>query len=168
MKCQNCNRTVTRKTRFCPNCGKPIVHRKSQKQPRRTGRIPLVYVIGLLLLGGMLGFALFKLTANTDHHSSDAAEANFQAASAGQDPAVLDIAREFMCPCGACNDPLDVCTCDDKHGAVEVKSFIAQQLQLGHKKPHIVAMVQEEFGGLKKAPGSVLNLDFPVKANRPN
>jgi hypothetical protein len=71
-----------------------------------------------------------------------------------------------MCPCGSCNDALDECTCDDANGAVEVKSFIAQKLLEGHKKPHIVEMVQEHYGGLKNQTSTSFKFKLPENLDK--
>lgn len=166
MKCQNCNHTVTKKSKFCPNCGEKIVFRSSQNPSQSGTKIPFVYVIGLVLLGGIIGFGIFKLNSNSTSVNTQTRDvSNFQNLAAIQSAAVLDIAKEFMCPCGDCNDPLDVCNCDDKNGAIEVKSFIAQKLQEGHQKPHIMEMVQAKYGGLKKESKPVFKFDPSSNSN---
>lgn len=160
MKCHRCNHTVTKKSKFCPNCGEKIVPRSSQNQTHAGVKIPFGYVIGLVLLGGIVGFAIFKLSSTSANtHTHDVS--NVQS-SVLQSVAVLEVAREFMCPCGDCKDALDVCTCDDKNGAIAVKSFIAQKLQEGHQKPHIIEMVQAKYGGLKKNSNPTFKFDSPL------
>ncbi|MFQ5750672.1 MAG: zinc-ribbon domain-containing protein [bacterium] len=162
MKCQKCHHTVTRKSKFCPNCGTSVVPRTAQKpEPTKTG-LPLSYGIGLVGIGILVGFAIFKYTSNPGMNSIQAVS-NVQNSPKIQSAAVLDIAREFTCPCGTCSDPLDICDCDHKNGAVEVKSFIAQKLQEGHKKPHIIEMVQTTYGGQKKTSEPIFNLEPPFK-----
>lgn len=152
MKCQSCNQTITRRSKFCPNCGAPVIPRKSQKQTQPKAKLPIYYAIGLVGLGILVGFAIFKYTSNSESNSFQAVS-NFRNSQPIQSAEVLDIAREFICPCGSCSDSLDECTCDQKNGALEVKRFIAQKLREGHKKPHIVEMVQEKYGGLKSEKG---------------
>jgi len=162
VKCQNCQQTVTRKTKFCPNCGATIVLRAAQKSPPQKARWSIPYALGLVALGIVVGYVVFKHST----HSGENSASDIQNNPATQSAAVLDIAREFMCPCGTCNDALDECTCDDKNGAVEVKSFIAQKLLEGHKKPHIVEMVQTQYGGLKTPPSPSLKFKFPGAEER--
>lgn len=148
MKCQNCRTTVTKKSKFCPNCGQRITPRVSAASPAK-GSFPLVYAVGFIGVGILLGYAVFKFGSSSGSAQPGPAvrpDAPIHSA------AVLAIAREFMCPCGTCTDPLDVCDCDHNHGALEVKTFIARQLQAGHEKPHIVEMVQAKYGGLKNSP----------------
>ncbi|MFQ6116163.1 MAG: zinc-ribbon domain-containing protein [bacterium] len=161
MKCQNCHHTVTRKSKFCPNCGTPIAARKSRPQQSKT-QLPLGYALVLVMLGILIGFLIFKYTSNSGTDFSQTTT-GIQGSQAIQSAAVLDIAQEFMCPCGSCSDPLDVCNCDHKNGALEVKSFIAQKLREGHKKPHIVEMVQEKYGGLKNK--TAPSFDFVPPSN---
>lgn len=141
MKCQKCNHTVTRKSKFCPHCGSPIVPRSSSRKRPATSRPYLAYAIVFGLLGLLLGVVITKFS-----------EADQQPAPGHNHPldiqsaAVLDIAKEFHCFCGTCDDRLDVCDCTHPKGAEEVKGFIAQKLQEGHKKKHIVEMVQQAYG----------------------
>ncbi|MFQ5707850.1 MAG: hypothetical protein ACE5HO_10400 [bacterium] len=155
MKCQNCNQIIARKSKFCPNCGEEVKFRSSVKNAKQGSGIPMVYGFGLLGLGILLGFALFKFSLQSGDTAAPTVS-SFGSPAAIQSPAVLDIAKDFICPCGTCNDPLDVCTCDNPNGAVEVKSFIAQKLREGHKKPHIVEMLTKEYPGLKSKPGASL------------
>ncbi len=145
MKCQNCNRTVTRKAKFCPTCGEKIIHRTSAKQANNSQGTPFVYGIGFLALGILIGFVVFKFSSNTGNQSTSMAT-NFQNPPVIQTAEVLGIAKEFMCFCGNCSDPLHTCQCDHPEGAVEVKNFIAQKLQEGHQKSHIVELVQSQYG----------------------
>ncbi|MFQ5824201.1 MAG: zinc-ribbon domain-containing protein [bacterium] len=160
MKCQNCHHTVTRKSKFCTNCGTPVAPRSSQKRTQPKTRLPISYAFGLIGLGILVGIAIIKFIENSSNNSFQAAS-NIQKSQQIQSAAVLDIAKEFMCPCGSCSDPLDECTCDHKNGALEVKTFIAQKLQEGHKKPHIVEMVQEKYGSLQSRTNPNFKFEMP-------
>ena len=164
MKCQNCQQTVNQKSKFCPNCGQRITRRVSTANSSAKSTFPIGYAVGLLGVGILLGFAVFKFSSGSN--SLQTAQ-TIQPAAPVQSAAVLDIAQEFMCPCGKCNDPLDVCNCDHEHGAMEVKGFIAQQLQSGHKKPHIVEMVQEKYGGLKNTAAPLFKFEPPPENSIP-
>jgi len=144
MKCSNCNRTVTKKTKFCPNCGKPIVHRKTKPAEKDSRKTTIARSVVLVAVGVLLGIGILKLSEDppvTGSESSTAFPASLQS------PAVLEIAGEFDCFCGSCEDRLDVCTCEHDNGALEVKGFILQKLQEGHHKPHIIEMVKETYSG---------------------
>lgn len=158
MKCQKCHSTVTRKSKFCPNCGTPVTPRTSQKRSQPQSKMPLGYALALVGLGILAGISILKLS-ETPTNQSLPRSFDAQSSLAGQGGAVMDIAREFMCPCGTCTDPLDVCDCDHKGGAQEVKGFIAQKLREGHKKPHIMEMVQTEFAAKRRGIPPLLNLD---------
>ena len=56
----------------------------------------------------------------------------FQETKVIQSAAVIEIAKEFNCPCGKCDHRLDSCSCDHPKGTLEIKNFIAQQLRQGH------------------------------------
>ncbi len=147
MKCTNCNQTVTRKSRFCPNCGSPVQPRRSQRSAAPQRPSP-VYSAILLGIGVVLGATLVKLTSDRPVRmpaTAAPAALNLPVTADISSPAVLDIAREFMCFCGTCEDRLDVCDCEHDNGALEVKGFIAQKLREGHKKPHILELVREQY-----------------------
>ena len=167
MKCQSCGKTVAKKTKFCPSCGEPIVHRRSdapQAHPRRS--IPLSYALAFIAGGAIIGFLYFKFSS-TPTPPQMVVGGGFQGASgsvqavaipAALRPQVQEIASEFMCPCGGCDDLLSECVCEMKNGALEVKQFIAQQLQSGAPKPQIVAAVTQRYGHYQG--GSGPNVDF--------
>lgn len=164
MKCQSCHQTVTRKGQYCPNCGTPIIPRSSQNQPALQSKpIKLVSALALIAAGALVGFLIFKFAG-----SDSGSENNADFPLALQSPAVLEVAKEFACPCGNCNDALDTCTCDHPKGAFEVKGFIAQQLAAGHKKPHIVEMVQQKYGGRKNQTSLKLDFQLPGQTSKPN
>ncbi|MFQ5605108.1 MAG: hypothetical protein ACE5HS_17730 [bacterium] len=162
MKCQNCHNTVTRKTKYCPQCGEPVVARTSAREAPPKAKLPLGHALGLVGLGIILGYAILQFSSNSSSPTNQPV-VNFQNTAAELNTVVLDIAKEFMCPCGTCSDPLDTCTCDHENGALKVKGFIAQQVRAGHKKPHIVEMVQTKYGGLKKEAKIQFKLEPPVK-----
>lgn len=144
MKCANCNRTVTKKTKFCPECGNKIVPKTSKSGPKEPKKITAVQAGLLIGVGIIVGIAILKIGESTPDSASSPPVSDFP--SSLQSPAVLEIAAEFDCFCGSCEDRLDVCTCEHPRGALEVKGFILQKLQEGHHKPHIVEMVRENYG----------------------
>ncbi len=159
MKCPQCNRTVTRKSKFCANCGSSIVHRAAAKKESKP-KFQAGYVVALLLVGALVGYGVSKISSN---NQSDRSSSTFSSngSSATLNAQIFDIAKEFNCPCGTCEHSLEVCTCEHPKGATEIKSFIAQQLNQTHKKPHIVEMVQAKYGGLKNPAKAPLKFDFP-------
>ncbi len=160
MKCQNCSRTVTRKTKFCPNCGNRIVSKRSEKSTQSKASIPLSYALAFIGVGLVIGIIIANFDSDSGNGST-LAVSNGASSQVIQSSAVLDIAKDFMCPCGSCSDPLDACQCDHDNGALEVKNFIAQKLQEGHKKPHIVEMLSQSYPGLTPNPMNSFQLDLP-------
>jgi hypothetical protein len=145
MYCPNCGRKTTRRSKFCPDCGENLSNPLPKKAKKTESRgVPLHYVLAILAAGILLGVVIIKMF-NGRNETTPEILADVPSIHSA---AVLDIASEFNCPCGTCKDSLDECDCDHKNGAIEIKSFIAQQL-LRHHKPHIVEMVQKQYGGLK-------------------
>ena len=145
MKCRKCNRTVTRKSKFCLNCGSPIIQRSSEKRKPKQ-KLSAGYGIALFISGILVGFGLSKIGSGNQGGSTIS---GFQETRVIQSAVVIEIAKEFNCPCGKCDHRLDSCTCDHPNGALEIKNFIANQLRQSHKKPHIMEMVQDKYGGQK-------------------
>ena len=141
MKCQNCNKTVTRSTKFCPNCGKKIVPRTSANVENTGRQFNLLYGITMIMGGILIGALLLEYGAGSGENGLTEGSMQLQ-----QSPMVLDIAQEFTCFCGQCNDPLATCDCSHPDGALEVKRFIAQKLSEGHQKPHIIEMIKTRYG----------------------
>lgn len=156
MKCQSCGQNLTKRSKFCPNCGERVVPRRTrQAPPPSRGSFPSGYAAAFVAVGAVLGFLIFKLSSGPGTTQMVAGGSQrFQTTApipAALRAEVQEIASNFMCPCGGCNDALDVCTCDMKNGSVEVKGFIAQQLQAGVERSQIIANVNQRYGGLKTA-----------------
>lgn len=145
MYCPNCGHKTTRRSKFCQDCGENLSNPLPKKSKQKEGRsVPLHYVFSILAAGILLGVVIIKMFDN----GKETPTANTPDVPSIQSAAVLDIAREFNCPCGQCNHSLDECDCEHDNGAMEIKTFIAQLLQI-HRKPHIVELVQEKYGGRK-------------------
>ncbi|MFQ5627909.1 MAG: zinc ribbon domain-containing protein [bacterium] len=163
MYCPNCGEKTTRRSKFCPNCGDDLTVQKSRKPKTVESRgVPLQYVIAILAAGILIGAVIIKYFDN----GNETAPANTPTSFSIHSAAVLDIAREFNCPCGQCNHVLDECDCQHKNGAHEIKSFIALKLMEKHHKPHIIEMVQENYGGLRSQgtlpPDALKKLEEPL------
>lgn len=165
MYCPNCRQKNTRRSKFCSNCGEDLtraVVAQSKKQGKTSGGgIPIHYVFALVAGALLLGVLLANLVEEDAPANQSAPGGNLTIHSA----AVLDIAREFNCPCGQCDHSLDVCDCQHDNGAVEIKTFIVQKLLERHHKPHIVEMVQQAYGGQK--PTSTLQPDAFAPLGQP-
>ena len=145
MKCQNCNRTITRKSKFCPHCGNEVILKKAMEQKFQKPKTTIGYSVILVAVGIILGFVITKFSENVNAPIEQNTASTITDAQVAFNPQVNQIARRFICPCGNCEDSIDVCSCEHKNGALEVKAFIAQQLQDGHKERHIIEMVQQKY-----------------------
>lgn len=159
MKCQKCKRTVTRKSKFCAHCGSPVVHRSTPKKQSKPKLQP-GYLVALLFIGALVGYGISKITSQ-NQRAAPISTVGGRSSAGSLSAQIIDIAREFNCPCGTCDHSLEVCSCEHPNGALEIKNFIAQLLMQTHKKPHIMEMVQAKYGGLKEPAKEPLKLDFP-------
>lgn len=65
-------------------------------------------------------------------------------------PAMLEVERRFVCPCGSCGDlELTECVCDGAGGAMEMKTELARLIAGGMGADDATAAVATRFGGLK-------------------
>jgi len=64
------------------------------------------------------------------------------------------VVSKFICGCGKCTDPLDVCTCDT---ASEERSFIQTEVAENISQEGIVLAMVDKYGGLKDKYSSELN-----------
>ncbi len=154
MKCPSCGRHITPRSKFCPYCGKPAAPRRSHPEAQTpSSRLPLY--VALVTAGVAFGALSFYLLQKreTTATTATAAATGFDPMLRGEElarlyPAVYEVASQFNCPCGDCNDGVEVCDCDMVRGATEVRTFIYQLLQV-HKPPHVIAMVEEKYGHRK-------------------
>ncbi len=155
MKCPACGRHITPRSNFCPYCGQPAAPRHNNKQRAQTTPQRLPLYIALVVAGiaaGVLSFYWLQ-TQEPATPTATAVAADFDPMLRGEQlaklyPAVYEVASQFNCPCGDCNDGVEVCDCDMVRGATEVRSFIYQLLQV-HKPPHAIEMVEEKYGHRK-------------------
>lgn len=157
MKCKICHNSVTTDHKFCPHCGNRMLRRPSAGQ---GPTLSLKQGMVLLLFGLFFGYAFFYVAS--DSGKDQAATAPSKNKSTVTSVAVNEIASEFMCPCGSCNDVLDQCTCEHENGAVEVKGFIAGKIAEGHKKPHIIQLVRDQFNAQPSEAGTLVIPKPPI------
>ncbi len=152
MKCPTCGRHITPRSNFCPYCGKPVAPRQSKPNARTTSpRWPLY--VALVVAGVAIGVLSLYWLQERKIGAAAAAATDFDPTLRGEQlaklyPAVYEVAAQFNCPCGACNDGVEVCDCDMERGAAEVRSFIYQLLQI-HQPAHAVELVAEKYGHRK-------------------
>lgn len=65
-------------------------------------------------------------------------------------PAMLEVERRFICPCGSCGGlELTECVCDGLGGAMEMKTELARLIAGGSDADDATVAVAARFGGLK-------------------
>ena len=147
MKCQNCHRTVTKKSKFCPNCGQRIVPRTASRPAPQKSKMPIGYAVSLVAFGIAIGMLILKFS--TEPGSSTPPPSNLAGQFGATNVTVADIAEGLKCACGTCEHLLNECDCEHPAGALEVKGVIRQKIGEGHKKPHILEMLFAKYPGLK-------------------
>jgi zinc-ribbon domain len=164
MKCPTCGRHITPRSNFCPYCGKPAAPRRSKPEAQTIPpRLPLyvALVVGGIAIGVLSFYWLQKQETATA--TATAAANNFDPTLRGEQlaklyPAVYEVAAQFDCPCGTCDDGVEVCDCDMERGAAEVRTFIYQLLQV-HEPPHAIKLVEEKYGHRKSGAPEALKFE---------
>lgn len=158
MKCPSCGRHIAPRSNFCPYCGKPAAPRHHKNAtPKTTPRWPLYLTLVVAVVA--IGALSFRWLEEKEPAASATAPAtDFDPTLRGEQlaqryPAVYEVAAQFNCPCGDCNDGVEVCDCQMERGAAEVRSFIYQLLQI-HKPPHVAELVVEKYGHRKPVSSS--------------
>ncbi len=156
MKCPECHRKVFKRDRFCPHCGAPLHQRPPIARPVAAKSSPNTnwpLITAAVLVGVIIGaVAMYSRSGNTGR-GVQAFDPHLRGPQlAATYPQVYEVAAQFNCPCGSCNDGLEVCDCEMKNGASEVRAFIYAQLQSGHKPFHVAEMVEQRWGHRKGAP----------------
>ncbi|MDZ7292617.1 MAG: zinc ribbon domain-containing protein [candidate division KSB1 bacterium] len=161
MKCSECGRHITPRSKFCPYCGKPVAPRRNKvKTQAARPRWPLY--ISLVSLGIALGIIAIHLLQK-QKMSADAAVVNFDPTLRGEElarlyPAVYEVASHFICPCGTCSDGLEVCDCNMPRGAAEVRMLIYQLLQV-HEPEHAIDLIAAQYGHRKNSAPDSLKIE---------
>jgi hypothetical protein len=152
VKCPECGRHITPRSKFCPYCGKAATPRRSSKPSVQTTKPNWPLYLALVLGGIAIGVFAFR-GLQTQNPAPAAATASFDPTLRGDElaklyPAVYEVASQFNCPCDDCNDGIEICDCVMERGAAEVRQFIYDMLQI-HKPPHAIEMVAEKYGNRK-------------------
>ena len=162
MKCQACGHVVQRRAQFCPHCGQPVVPRtrgQSREFARPRWPLLLAMVAGGVLLGAVAVQLLNQRESPADDHVHFDGTLH-GATLASQYPQVYQVAAEFICPCGTCTDGLEVCDCGMTRGSTEVRTKIYELLRV-HHVPHVIELIEAEYGYRKSKSSSSLNLPGP-------
>lgn len=150
MKCHECGRHITPRSKFCPYCGKAVAARQNNKNKATPTKPHWPLYLTLVIAGIALGVTAFWWL---QREKSSPAPSNFDPTLRGEPlaklyPAVYEVAAQFNCPCGDCNDGVEVCDCEMERGAAEVRLFIYQLLQV-HERPHVMELVEQKYGHRK-------------------
>jgi len=171
--CNHCGKELKPDSKFCVYCGSKVKKKSNintgishpniskNSTNRRAGisgrkNIPekpniwktaAFVLMAIVFLGsGVLGV---QYLSSSSRAPVPASSRNVSTAS-GLDnfwPAeVQEIATKFNCPCGSCNDRLDVCTCSQSGGAVEAKTYIKTLLQKGLSADDVINKVEQRYG----------------------
>ena len=167
VNCSKCGYTIEPEAQFCSQCGtkvavksapapkaaKPIYkskysHGKAKKNSKssKAGINSFVgYAILAIFVIGVTWFIAWSFSSSSRPDRVNSTVSQYQNTSTWSDE-VQAIAANFQCPCGTCTDRLDVCTCDEPRGSVEVKTYIKSLLDQGLTKFETVEKVEEEYG----------------------
>jgi len=150
MKCQSCGHRVERRAQFCSFCGAPVVARTTT-HGETPAKPKWPFLLALVMAGIIVGGIGVNLVSNTQDTKSraDGFDPMLRGeALAAAYPEVYYVASQFTCPCGTCDDGLEVCDCQMPRGATEVRALIHELLQV-HRPPHIIELIESQFGHRK-------------------
>lgn len=174
MYCTQCGNELPNVAQFCSNCGTETVKntgqesgktkssgKKKETQQKRKeirdvkekqDRKAPPKIAPLYIFLAIIGIALILVLLHPWHTGQERPQ-DFKGSSSSLqtiDPQLnnqmVQIADQFMCPCGECKHSLTECDCDMPRGAVEVKSFIIQGLQQGRTPAQVVSAVEMKYG----------------------
>lgn len=171
MKCANCGRHASPRAKYCESCGHPLSPRRSVST-ETANNTNWTLLVAILLGGILLGAGVMYVSRDKTQPAAVAMSA-FDPRMRGPQlaaafPEVYQVAAEFTCPCGTCTDGLEVCDCEMVKGASEVRQFIFDNLNAGHRPPHVIEMVAARYGYRKngRPPITFENLP-PAPSNIP-
>jgi hypothetical protein len=167
MNCSKCGNIIEPGERFCGQCGtkvtgkseaahkavKPVYRGKhtrgKSKKTSKSSKAGVNSIVGYAILAifviGVTWFIAWSFSSPSRPRRVNTSVSQYQGTSVWSDE-VQAIAANFNCPCGSCGDRLDVCTCDEVKGSVEVKTYIKSLLEQGLTKFEVVEKVEENYG----------------------
>ena len=171
MKCPSCGRHASPRAKFCEYCGGLLAPRHSATPGPVTRSTNWPLLIAVLLGGLLLGAGIMYATRDQSQ-PAPVATAGFDptlrgAPLASAFPEVFQVAAEFICPCGTCTDGLEGCDCVMVKGASEVRRFIYENLQAGHRPPHVIEMVAAKYGYRKRGGPPISFENLPPASSEP-
>jgi len=174
--CPSCGFRNKKEAAFCSNCGNSFSQhkagssRKKEVKRKKTGKrvkkqqkelnfsnvikehkfISIAAVVILI-------FLVYQSIPHTEEYTNfenSSALAESSIANVMSDSVAASVVSKFICSCGKCTDPLDVCTCET---ASEERSFIQAEAAKNISAGGIVLAVVSKYGGLKDKYSTELN-----------
>lgn len=146
MYCPECGSKPKKNAKYCTACGASLtdIEKKKQKPAKKKksvkkgkSPIPVPLILGGVIVLVVAGLFFFQNSANQQMQNNS----NVPVFS----DQVQQVAGNFMCPCGECNDNLALCTCTAPNGSVDVKGFIQEGLNQGKSVEQMVTAVQLKY-----------------------
>ncbi|MBD3275267.1 MAG: hypothetical protein GF372_08150 [Candidatus Marinimicrobia bacterium] len=110
---------------------------RKKKEKEGKSQIPMPLILGGAIVLVVAGLFFFQNSANQQmQNNSDVPVYSDQ---------VQQVAGNFMCPCGECDDNLALCTCTAPNGSVDVKGFIQEGLAQGKSVEQMITAVQLKY-----------------------
>ena len=182
--CPSCGFKNKKEAAFCSNCGnsfsqhkagssrkKEASRKKSGKSVKKQQKVlnfsnlikehKFISIAAVVLLI----FLVYQSIPHTNEYTNldnSSALAESSIADVMSDSVATSIVSKFICSCGKCTDPLDVCTCET---ASEERSFIHAEVAKNISAKGVLLAVVNKYGGLKDKFSPKLNngkTDFGV------
>jgi predicted RNA-binding Zn-ribbon protein involved in translation (DUF1610 family) len=174
--CPSCGFKNIKEAAFCSNCGNSFSHRKTDSSHRKEGsrkkqgkhvrkqqkelHFSNVIMDHKLITVAVVALLIFLVYQSIPHTSEpknveylpNSVESSI--ATVMSDSVAASVVSKFICACGKCTDPLDVCTCDT---ASEERSFIQTEIAKNISADGIVLAMVNKYGGLKDKYSSDFN-----------
>jgi len=173
VKCENCGRRISHRSRFCEFCGHPLTPKKTAPRAEKNSDTNWFLLTAVLIGGVLLGAVVMYVSKDDEAPIAAGHVGVFDPKLRGAElaaafPDVYQVASEFICPCGSCTDGLEVCDCEMVKGASEVRQFIYDNLSAGHHPPHVIQMVETKYGYRKNNRPPVTFEDLPPSTQPTN
>jgi predicted RNA-binding Zn-ribbon protein involved in translation (DUF1610 family) len=173
--CPSCGFENIKEAAFCSNCGNNFSRNKNssskkngknknksrQRIRKQSKELNFSDILKehKLITTVVIAFLIF-LVYQSIPHTKEYKNLEYTPASSASSIAnvmsdsVAAVVSKFICGCGKCTDPLDVCTCKT---AAEERSFIQKEVYQNISQEGIVLAMVDKYGGLKDKYSSELN-----------
>jgi ribosomal protein L37E len=171
--CPSCGAVNDKSASFCSACGYNLSNVKSsfsrkekgKRNPKRRSRrqpealkFSAILKEHKLITTAVIILMVFLIYQSVPHsneirnmkYSPTGVESSI--AGVMSDSVTSAVVKNFICACGECTDPLDVCTCTT---AAEERGFIQTKAAQNMSVEGIITAVKNKYGGMK--PASELN-----------